>query len=121
MSPVILKKLPQPKFSTAKVCSAVVGAQSELLVCADLLNQGFEVYRNVSPTGATDLVAIKKPYVFMVQVKTKSCGRSAFYGNDVVAVVQGGIHYFVREKEWVEAFNPCSVVGVDYRKTRKVA
>ena len=121
MSPVILKKLPQPDFSTDKIGSAVVGARSELLVCADLLSQGFQVYRNVSPTGVTDLVAIKKSYVFMVQVKTKSCGRTAFYGNDVVAVVQGGIHYFVREKEWLEAFNPCSVVGADYRKTRKAA
>lgn len=36
------------------------GAQAELLACAWLLEQGYEVFRNVSPSGDYDL-AIREP------------------------------------------------------------
>lgn len=35
------------------------GARSELLACAWLLERGYEVFRNISPHGPIDLVAIK--------------------------------------------------------------
>ncbi len=36
------------------------GTISELMVCADLLSKGYEVFRSVSPTASFDLVAHKR-------------------------------------------------------------
>lgn len=40
--------------------TSVKGAKYELLACAWLLDQGYEVFRNVSPVGKGDLVIWKK-------------------------------------------------------------
>lgn len=45
---------------THTINKPVRGAQAELLACAWLLERGYEVFRNVSPSGAYDLV-IRKP------------------------------------------------------------
>lgn len=50
-------KLPLSKFKVrekAKVAS--IGAAAELLVCADLLRRGFDVYQAVSPNSDADIV-----------------------------------------------------------------
>ncbi len=52
--------------------TGAVGAISELVVCANLLQKGFDVFRNVSPTGKADLLATKKGNVFKIQVRTGS-------------------------------------------------
>jgi hypothetical protein len=46
------------------------GAYSELVACAWLLTQVYEVFRNVCPTGPTDIVAIKDGVVERFDVKT---------------------------------------------------
>ena len=46
------------------------GAISELTVCAWLLKQGYEVYRNVSFFGKVDIVAYKDGEYFAFDVKT---------------------------------------------------
>lgn len=46
------------------------GAYSELIACAWLLKEGYEVFRNVSPHGAADLVAIGNGEVLRIDVKT---------------------------------------------------
>lgn len=46
------------------------GTISELLVCADLLRMGYEVFWAVSPTASCDLIATKGDAVFRVEVKT---------------------------------------------------
>ena len=46
------------------------GAHSELAASVWLLEQGFEVFRNVSPHGNTDLVAIKYDCILRIDVKT---------------------------------------------------
>lgn len=46
------------------------GAHSELAACVWLLEQGFEVFRNVSQHGTTDMVAIKYDCIIRVDVKT---------------------------------------------------
>ena len=49
------------------------GAYCELLASAWLLNQGYEVYRNVSQHGAADLVAIAPDEVVLkIDVKKQS-------------------------------------------------
>ena len=46
------------------------GAMSELVAAADLLEQGFEVYRNVSPQGSADLIIRRKDVLLSVEVRT---------------------------------------------------
>jgi len=50
------------------------GAFSELKGCAWLLEQGYEVFRNVSQHGVIDLVAIKNNEIRKVQIKTAPKG-----------------------------------------------
>lgn len=46
------------------------GAQAELIACAWLLKQGYEVYRNVSPWGLCDVLATLNGKYFKFDVKT---------------------------------------------------
>ena len=48
------------------------GAVSELLVCADLLKKGFEVFRSVSPVASCDLIVKKNNIIYDVEVKSFS-------------------------------------------------
>jgi hypothetical protein len=50
--------------------NSTIGALSELLACAWLLNKGYQVFRNVSPNGPYDLVAFKGPEELRIDVKT---------------------------------------------------
>ena len=78
--------------------SAIKGAINEYLVSADLMTRGFSVYRNMSPTGVTDLIATKRRndselMVLFVQVKTGN-GRAderEKRQNDILAVVKDSI------------------------------
>lgn len=47
-----------------------IGAMSELLVCADLLNSGFEVFRSVSQSCSCDLICMNDDEIYRVEVKT---------------------------------------------------
>jgi Holliday junction resolvase len=50
------------------------GAISELIACAWLLEQGYEVFRNVSACGLADLVAFKDGATLLIDVKTANKG-----------------------------------------------
>lgn len=51
--------------------TADAGALAELLVCADLLNSGYQVFRAVSPAASCDLiVVISSTKILRIQVKT---------------------------------------------------
>jgi hypothetical protein len=52
------------------------GAHMEIRAAAWLLEQGYEVFRNVSPYGEIDLVAIKDGVVTALDVKCCYSGRS---------------------------------------------
>ena len=54
----------------AKSDRSNIGARSELLVCADLLDKGYSVFRSVSPACNFDLVAWKDRRLWKVEVKT---------------------------------------------------
>ena len=60
------------------------GAVAELKATAWLLQQGYEVFRNVSPYGPYDIIAIKDDIIEKIDVKTASCyttinGKLRFY------------------------------------------
>jgi hypothetical protein len=61
----ILRLRPKSELSPNKC-----GAHSELITCAYLLRQGFDVYRAVNWTAKADLVAVRGNEIIRVQVKT---------------------------------------------------
>lgn len=50
--------------------SGTTGAIAELIVCADLLKRGFEVFRSVSPSCSCDLAIMKDKKLVRVEVTT---------------------------------------------------
>lgn len=58
--------------STSEVFSGTIGAMSELLVCVELLNRGYEVFRAMSPSSSCDLIAFNGASCIRVEVKTSS-------------------------------------------------
>lgn len=52
-----------------------IGAAAELLVSADLIHQGYDVFRNLSPNGPIDLIAWKEGEFTTVQVKQRKNAR----------------------------------------------
>jgi hypothetical protein len=46
------------------------GALTELIVCADLISKGYDVFRAVSPACPCDLVAAKKNVLIRVEVRS---------------------------------------------------
>ena len=50
----------EPERQARETNTIVVGAVVELEVAADLMSKGFVVYRNMSPTGPVDMVAISE-------------------------------------------------------------
>lgn len=57
------------------------GAIAELLVAADLMKQGFEVYRALSPDSKCDLLAIKNNQVFHYEIRTANYYKSSLDGS----------------------------------------
>jgi Holliday junction resolvase len=74
------------------------GSLAELRVCCHLIGLGFQVFRNQSSNGPTDLVALRGRRTIRVQVKS-TLGMNQFKnlrqgGNDLLAVlVDGEIRY----------------------------
>lgn len=52
------------------------GAWAEMVACVWLLQQGYEVFRNVSPHGGTDIVAIRGAEVLRFDVKSYTDGKA---------------------------------------------
>lgn len=86
------------------------GAWAEILVCADLLARGFEVFRAISPSASCDLIVIARgtPTALRVEVKCSNFRGPRVDGQvfwnvftlreqsfDVLAAVMpsGAIHY----------------------------
>lgn len=55
---------------TTDVAPGTIGAISELLITADLMNRGFHVFRGVGPHCSCDLIAVAKNVMLRVEVKT---------------------------------------------------
>lgn len=52
--------------------TGAVGAASEMIVCVDLINKGWEVFRAVSPASPCDLLIMRDGELLRVEVKTGS-------------------------------------------------
>lgn len=48
------------------------GTRAEYLACAWLLGEGYEVFRNISPFGEADLIAVRGSHKIEIDVKTAS-------------------------------------------------
>jgi Holliday junction resolvase-like predicted endonuclease len=101
-----------------KFKTPAVGAMSELIVCADLLRQGYDVYRSVAPVGACDIIVLKDRRLCRVEVKTARrapSGRAQYNEDacnpesyDVLALVfleESLIEYRPNVEEWFENYN----------------
>lgn len=53
-----------------------MGGISELLVCIDLLERGFDVYRSVTVGGLCDIVAVNRENLKTLRVEVKSARRA---------------------------------------------
>lgn len=53
-----------------KISHGDTGAMGELIIAADLIKQGWDVFRNLSPNGPVDLIAFRDGDIRCVQVKT---------------------------------------------------
>lgn len=63
-----------------------IGAQSEMIAAAWLLAQGYEVFRNVSPHGLTDIIATRDNQVLRFDVKSRMADRTAQLSNEQIAL-----------------------------------
>jgi Holliday junction resolvase len=64
------------------------GARFEILIAGDLMRQGWQVFRALSPVGRTDLIAIKKNILIKIQCRsTTDRWNQSLEVNDVLAVV----------------------------------
>lgn len=57
-----------PKRPRLRTGAANIGAMGELIVAADLLKLGFEVFRSVSPTTSCDLLVMRENKMYRVEV-----------------------------------------------------
>lgn len=74
------------------VGTGATGARSELLVCADLIRLGYEVFRAVSPQCSCDLMILRKGIPERVEVRTGRRTRTgasckSYCSADIMAVV----------------------------------
>ena len=69
------------KFSNKRV-----GDIAEITACNLLLNEGYEVFRNLCCTGAVDIVIIKDNKVHLVDVKTPSVYKGKLSSNKLTPI-----------------------------------
>ena|SRR5271157_3797243 len=78
------------------------GARFEIIIAADLMRQGWVVFRSLSPIGRTDLIALKHNTLVKIQCRsTLNSWNKAFEGNDVLAVVDAGggpVRYYFKRR-----------------------
>lgn len=93
------------------------GAYAEFRVALYCLGLGFEVYRNLMPNGATDMILTRRGYTLRCQVKSAgshsgvaNAGNPKFLrqgNNDVLAICTpdgGGIIFKVRSRKIQKLF-----------------
>lgn len=85
-----------------RVRSNRVGAASELIVCSNLLRQGWDVFRAVNSDSPFDLVAVRGKTILRVEVRTSlsavgalTCDKRGEY--DIIAIVRNQIVRYLPE------------------------
>ena len=82
--------------------NSIKGARYELLACAWLLEQGYEVFRNVSPTGKGDIIIWKKDSIPIV-IDVKSAGTSKVKGVLTLRYQNGEFSWVNYKNERIES------------------
>jgi hypothetical protein len=67
------------QVASARVSCGTKGAIGELRVCVDLLGQGYEVFRAVSPSCSCDLIATKQGKSLSIEVRTRGLNKNGTY------------------------------------------
>ena len=85
----------------------------ELLVSADLLKKGYEVFRALSPGCSCDLVAMKNEKLIRVEVKTRQKSQGSFSFKtkkkaDLLALVMGDKVLYKKVKNGLVVFKKVS-------------
>lgn len=60
----------EPHGINDNVANGTVGAISELLVCADLMKKGWEVFRALSPHSNSDVLALRDGLLLKLEIRT---------------------------------------------------
>lgn len=68
----------QPEKTKWAIPTGSVGTVGELLVSADLLLKGYEVYRALSPSASCDILALQNGNIYKFEVRT------GYYKNDKI-------------------------------------
>lgn len=102
--------------NTSKLPTGTVGAISELIVSADLLRRGFEVFRALSQSCSCDLAILHESKLIRVEVRTasrSSAGKLMFafrpgedQRHDLLALVTDDGHTIEYRPTLVELFPP---------------
>jgi Holliday junction resolvase len=103
------------KMTLKREAPSARGARFEIVIAADLMRQGWTVFRSLSPIGKTDLIALKQNALIKIQCRsTLNSWQQAFNGNDILAVVDasgGPVRYFAkRRSQAVRLFETCEVL-----------
>ena len=94
-----------PNNLRGKVNTGKHGAIGELLVCADLLARGYEVFRSVSQSCSCDIVVLYRGNIFRVESKMGyralngklNCAQPKTGTYDILAIVDGVTVYYKSE------------------------
>ena len=99
---------------TSAISKGKVGAIAELIVAADLIKRGYEVFRSVSQDSSSDLLILKHNKAFTVEVKSSVRNRkgkiAVFKGKLKSDILASFIH-----RENVIIYNP-NVDGYLFKK-----
>jgi hypothetical protein len=109
--------MPKPSRGT-------VGAANELRIAANLLFLGFQVFRNLSPNGAHDLLAVRGRTILRVQCKSSLNGQHKWLrcgGNDLLVIVggDGELRYRAISRRVAKMFPACGLVRNPKRKRKQ--
>lgn len=104
------------------------GAVCELLTAAELMKRGFDVYRNMNPTGSCDLVIWSRTTALRVEVKRGMirngepvCGVKRNGQFDILALVDDSLQVHFFDGFLQPAFLPCENHSTQFTQTEDVA
>src|SRR5437764_3078162 len=97
------------------VSKGTKGSIVELRIAANLMSLNWQIFKNLSPNGATDLVGIKGRVTLRIQVKSSLNGQLKNLragNNQLLAIIgpDGEIRYRAASKSIARMFPACGLV-----------
>jgi len=108
------------------ISKSTKGSIAELRVATNLMSLGWSVYRNVSPNGLVDMIALKGRTVLRVQVKSSLNGQHEHLrqgNNDLLGIIDadGQIRYRALSKRVCRMLPACGLARKPKRGATKPA